>query len=321
MTQTVLVTDYDFPDLSMERDVLEGIAEVVGARATSEEEVIDAAREVDPDALLNQYAQVGTRVFEELPSLRAVGRYGVGFDTIDLDAATANGVQVMNVPDYCEDEVSTHAFALLLSCVRRTAFYDSKIKAGTWDWKAGQPIHRLRGRTLGLAGFGKLPQQLAEKAEPFGFEVIVYDPYIDHTVCEEYGVERVEFEELLERSDAISVHTPLTDETRGLFDGEAFAIMNEDAVLINTSRGPVVDTDALATALDTGEIDGAGLDVLPEEPPEGSALLDRDDVVLTPHVAWYSEESIGDLRRETAADVGRVLRGETPKNPVNDLEQ
>lgn len=317
MTHTVLVTDYDFPDLSIECDVFGDNVEIISAQATTEEDILDVAREVDVNALLTQYAPIGEQVFEKLPNLRAVGRYGIGVDTIDLNAATAHGVQVVNVPDYCEDEVSTHAFALLLSCERRTAFYDAHVKAGTWDWKEGQPIYRLRGRTLGLAGFGRIPQQLVEKARPFGFEMIAYDPYIDDSILEEYGVKRVDFEGLLKHSDVVSVHTPLNDETRGLFDAEAFAVMDDAAILINTSRGSVVDPIDLAEALESGELRGAGIDVLPEEPPNGLPLLNRNDVVLTPHVAWYSEESIDDLRQRVAADISRILRNQAPKNPIN----
>ncbi|MFC4360345.1 C-terminal binding protein [Halobium salinum] len=316
MTFTVVVTDYDYPDVELERELVEERGgRLVTAQAETPAEVVDAA--AGADALLVQYAPVGADVFDALDDLAVVGRYGIGVDSVDLDAASANGVRVLNVPDYCLDEVSTHAFALLLACVRRTSAYDSAIADGTWDWTAERPIHRLAGATLGLVGFGRIPQRLVEKAAAFDLDVVAYDPYVSADVLAEHGVEKVEFDELLGRADAVSVHTPLTDETRGLFDRDAFGSMKETAVLVNTARGGVVDEDALADALDAGELAGAGLDVLPSEPPEGSPLVGRDDVVLTPHVAWYSEESFEELRRTVTEDVLRTLDGDAPRNLVN----
>lgn len=319
MTHTILVTDFDFPDLSVEHDRLaDADVEVVEAQAETEAEVIEAVEAVRPDALLNQYAPITRAVFEAGPEIRAVGRYGIGVDTIDLEAATDHEVVALNVPDYCLDEVPTHAMALLLSVERRTAQFSAEIESGTWDWTNGRPIYRLRGRTLGLAGFGKLPQAVVAKAEPFGLEPIAYDPYVDGAEMAEHGVEKVSFDELLERSDVISVHTPLTEETRAMFDAEVFAAMNDDAILVNTSRGPTVDVDALYDALVDGELRGAGLDVMPEEPPEDHPLFGLEETVLTPHVAWYSEESIVDMRSTVAGDVLSVLEDETPTNPVNE---
>ncbi|WP_129115523.1 C-terminal binding protein [Halegenticoccus tardaugens] len=316
MSHTVVVTDFDFPDVELERELCEAHgATLETAQATTPTEVIEAA--AGADALLVQYAPITEAVFDALPDLVVVGRYGVGVDAVDVASATAHGVQVVNVPAYCEDEVSTHAIALLLACVRNVSNYDAEIKRGTWDWKRGRPIHRLRGRTLGFAGFGKIPERMVKKVRGFGLDAVAYDPYRSAEEIAGRGAEKVEFEELLERADAISVHTPLTDETRGLFDADAFRVMKESAVLVNTARGGVVDTDALADALTAGELAGAGLDVLPEEPPEPSPLLDRDDVVLTPHVAWYSEESIEELRRTATRDVLRAIVGERPENLVN----
>lgn len=319
MTHTILVTDSDFPNLSIERDRLSHAdVELVEVQARTESDLIDAVTDVEPDGLLNQYAPVTRDVFEAHPGIRAVGRYGIGVDTVDLDAATEHDVVTLNVPDYCLDEVPTHAMALILSVERRTAQYTAEIKSGMWDWTNGQPIYRLRGRTLGLAGFGKLPQNLVEKAAPFGLEPIAYDPYVSEDEMAEHGVEKVSFEELLAKSDVISVHTPLTDETREMFDADAFAAMDKDAVIINTSRGATIDIDALHEALVDNEIRGAGIDVMPEEPPESHPLFDLDESVMTPHVAWYSEESIVDMRRTVAGDVLRVLENELPENPVNE---
>ncbi|TYL39186.1 C-terminal binding protein [Natronococcus pandeyae] len=318
MTDTILVTDFDFPDLDIERRVVdERDAELVSAQAETADEVIEAAREADADALLAQYAPIDEHVLDEL-DVQAVGRYGIGVDTVDLDAATDNGVVVVNVPDYCEDEVATHTIALLFACVRKTSLYDRAIDDGTWDWTIGAPIHRLPGKTLGFAAFGKIPQRIAKRLSGFEFELVAYDPYQSEDELAEYGVEKVSFDGLLERADIVSTHAPLTEETRELFDAEAFAAMDDDAILLNTARGEVVDTDALATALENDELAAAGLDVLPTEPPEDSPLVGRDDVVLTPHVAWYSEESYVDLHETVTRDVLRVLNGDRPENPVNE---
>jgi D-3-phosphoglycerate dehydrogenase / 2-oxoglutarate reductase len=318
MTDTILVTDFDFPELDVEHRVTDKRgAELVEAQAKTADEVIEAARTADADALLAQYAPIDRTVLETL-DVRAVGRYGIGVDSVDLEAADDEGVVVVNVPDYCEDEVATHAIALLFACVRRTSLYDRAIASGTWDWTVGAPIERLPGKTLGFAGFGKIPCRIAERLSGFDLELLAYDPYRSEDDLAADGVEKVSFDGLLERVDAVSIHTPLTDETRGLFDAEAFGAMNDDAVLLNTARGEVVDADALAAALDGGEVAAAGLDVLPEEPPEDSPLVGRDDVVQTPHVAWYSEASIVELRETVTRDVLRVLDGKRPKNPVNE---
>ena len=318
---TILVTDHEYPDLSIERAVLADTdVTLCETQAETEAELIEAIERYGADGLLNQYTSVGRAVFEAHPELQVVGRYGIGVDTIDLDAATEYRVQALNVPDYCLDEVPTHAMALLLTVERRTATYTEQVRDGVWDWTQGQPIYRLRGRTLGLAGFGALARNLVPRAEAFGVDVVAYDPYVDEERMRNAGVEKVSFDELLDRSDIISVHVPLTDETHHLFDAEAFESMDDQATIINTSRGAVIDVDALSEAITDGEIRGAGLDVMPDEPPEHHPLFDHDSVVLSPHVAWYSEESIVDLRRRITEDVLRVLQGDHPENPVNVLE-
>lgn len=313
----VVVTDYDFPDLALEHKLANeaGIG-LEAAQARTPDEVIAAAE--GADALIVQYAQIDETVFEAL-DLQAVGRYGIGVDSVDLTAASASGVPVLNVPDYCLDEVSVHAFSLLLACVREVPLFDREIRSGGWDWTLGKPIHRFAGQTLGLAGFGKIPREVAAKARAFDLDVIVYDPYVSADDIAACNGEKVDFDELLERSDFISVHVPLTDETTGLFDTDAFDAMKGSAVIINTARGPVIDTDDLYDALVAGDIAGAGLDVMPEEPPDDWSLFDLDEVVATPHVAWYSEESYEELRRRVTEDVLGVLRGDDPQNPVNDI--
>ncbi|WP_338739996.1 C-terminal binding protein [Haloplanus salilacus] len=316
MTETIVVTDYDFPDLSIESSVLEDAdVELRGEYARTPEEVIDTAR--GADALLVQYAEITEAVFEALPDVRAVGRYGIGVDSIDVDAAAAHGVPVVNVPDYCIEEVPTHTLGLLLACVRKIPKYDRAIKGGEWDWTAGKPIHRVTGATLGLVGFGKLPRRLIDLVEGFDLDVLVYDPYVDAEKIEAAGAEKVGLDDLLGRSRYVSIHAPLTDETRHLIDADALDRMREDAILVNTARGPLVDAEALFEAVEAGDIAGAGLDVLPEEPPSDPPL-DHDAIVYTPHVAFYSEASEETMRRTVTEDVLGILRGEPPRNPVND---
>jgi D-3-phosphoglycerate dehydrogenase len=315
---TVVITDYEFPDLEIEREIFEDAGvDVVTTQADSPEDVIDVASEAGADALLVQYAQITSAVFDALEGLEVAAKYGIGTDNIDKESATKHGVKVLNVPDYCQDEVAEHALGLMFSCERKFPLFDAAVKSGTWDWNQGSPMHRLTGNTVGVVGCGRIGSTFVEKARGFDFDVLGYDPNVADETMRDRGVEPTSLEGLLARSDVVTVHVPLTDETEGMFDADAFERMRSKAILVNTSRGPVVDTDALADALDAGELRGAGLDVLPEEPPGDSPLLDRDDVVLTPHVAWYSEDSIVDLRETVATDIARTLSGESPKNVVN----
>lgn len=316
MTKKLVVTDYNFPDLEIERDVAAAHdIELTGAQARTSEEVIAAAE--DADGLIIQYADINEAVLDAVEPA-GVGRYGIGVDTIDLEAAADRGIPVMNVPDYCIEEVPTHALALLLACEREVSRYDAAISEGTWDWKVGKPIARVTGSTLGLVGFGKLPRRLVELVDGFDMEILVYDPYVDVEAIEAIGGEKVSFEGLLERSKYVSAHAPLTEETRDLFDAEAFDAMRSDAVLINTARGGLVDVDALQDAIENERIAGAGIDVLPEEPPNPTPPFDHENVVFTPHVAWYSEASISDLRRTVTEDVCAAILGEPIENVVND---
>lgn len=314
----LVVTDSDFPDLELEQTLADDAGvELESAQLRTSKEIIDIA--ADADALLVQYAQINETVFDTL-DLQAVGRYGIGVDNIDIDAAADAGVPVMNVPDYCLDEVSVHAFSLLLACVREIVSLDRGICDGTWDWTHAKPIHRFAGQTLGLVGFGNIPREVARKAHAFDLNVIAYDPFVSAADVEAHDVEKVDFDELLERSDFISVHVPLTNETEGMFDMNAFADMKASAIIVNTARGPIIDTNDLFDALVAGDIAGAGLDVMPDEPPEHWSLFELDAVVATPHIAWYSEESYTELRQRVTKDVIRVLRGANPQNQVNNIE-
>lgn len=308
----VVITDYEFASLEHEERILAEVgAELIRAQCRTEDEVIVAAK--DADALLNQYAPVSRKVIENLPNLKVVSRYGVGVNTIDIDAATEHGVIVANVTDYCMDEVSDHAFALLIACARKVVQLNNAVKSGTWDYKVGVPIFRLRGRVLGLIGFGRIPQTLAKKAQAFGLKVIAYDPYLPPEVAKKFDVELMDLNDVCAKADFISVHSPLTDATRGMISDEQFDVMKKEAFIINTARGPVIDEKAMIRALKEGKIAGAGLDVLENEPVEpDNPLLKMDNVIINPHAAWYSEESQVELQQKVAQNVADVLSGYYP---------
>lgn len=313
----IVVTDSVFPDLEPAKRVLGEVgAEVRLAEAPTPEAILAAAHQAD--GLLVTYAKVTREVIQGLERCRVISRFGIGVDNIDIPAATEAGIVVTYVPDYCIDEVSDHALALLLALARKVVFADRLVRQGRWEVPAVVPIYRLRGRVLGLVGFGKIPQALTPKAQALGLQVVTYDPYVPEEVPARLGVERVDFEALLARADYVSIHAPLTEETRGMFNAEAFARMKPGALLVNTARGPLVEEAALAQALDSGRLAGAALDVMPEEPPRpDSPLLGREDVILTPHIGFYSEESLVELQTKAAQEAARVLRGERPRYPVN----
>jgi D-3-phosphoglycerate dehydrogenase len=318
MSHRVVVSDAKVTELADGRRPLEAVgAEIVSTRATTPEATVEAAAGADA-LVVDASTPVTADVLDSLPDLRVVGRAGIGFDNIDVAAAARNDVTVVHVPDYCLDEVSTHAVALLLSCARLVPAYDRSTRAGEWDWSLGRPLHRLRDRTLGLLSFGAIARRVVPKAAGYGLTVVAYDPYVDAEEMAEHGVEKVDRDGLFDRADLLSVHAPLSEETRGMVDADALARLPDDAVLVNTGRGAVVDVDAVAAALEAGELGAAGLDVLPAEPPAPDhPILDAERAVVTPHVAWYSEESRRDVAASVAVDVARVLRGEEPASPVD----
>ncbi len=314
---TVAVTDSVFPNLEPAAEALSDLdVEIKLAAEPTEEAILDVAR--DADGLLVTYAKITSAIISNLNNCRAIGRFGIGVDNIDIDAATEAGIVVTYVPDYCVDEVSDHAMALLVSLARKIPFSNTLVQNGRWEMPAVVPMNRLRGRKLGLAGFGKIPQAIVPKARAFGLDIMIFDPYVSDQVVADLGVTNVDFDTLLSQSDYISIHAPLTPETENLFNAEAFRKMKNSAMIINTARGPLVSDADLAEALDKGEIAGAGLDVVPVEPlPKDSPLLGRDNVILTPHTGFYSVEALVDLQSKAARDVGSVLKGERPVYPIN----
>ena len=312
----VTVSDTVFPSLDLARGVLSKVgADVQVASEPTPEAIVQAA--AGADALLVTYAQITAAMIPQMPRCRVISRFGIGVDNVDLAAATKAGIVVTKVPDYCLDEVSDHALALLLALVRKVPLANAHVQGGRWEMPVVVPIHRLRGLVLGLVGFGRIPRLVAPKAQAFGLRVVAYDPHVARDVVTHAGVEPVEFSELLTLADFVSIHAPLLPETRGLIGADAFRRMKSTAYLINTARGPILDESALAQALDAGQVAGAALDVLSQEPPVDSPLLGRDNVIITPHTSFYSEESLIDLQTKAAEEVARVLTGQAPLNAVN----
>jgi D-3-phosphoglycerate dehydrogenase len=312
----IAVTDSVFPSLDPAKAALARLdPEFRMAKSASADDILSVAR--DADAVLVTYAKLPGELLRQLTRCKAIGRFGLGVDNIDLPAAKEMGITVTYVPDYCLQEVSDHAMALLLALARKIPFSNKLVQAGRWEMPAVVPIYRLEGRVLGLIGFGNIPRKLAPKAKAFGLRVITHDPYVSQNLAQALDVQTVSFDELLQQSDFISVHAPLTPQTRGLVNAAAFARMKKGVLVVNTARGPLVDEAALIQALDSGQVGGAALDVLSTEPPaRDSALLGRDNVILTPHTGFYSVDALNELQTKCASDVARVLSGEKPVYPV-----
>lgn len=313
----VVVTDHGFPSLASERRVLESAGAVVeDVQSPNPDDLIPLVR--DADALLVQFATIDERVLAALERCRVIVRYGIGVDNIDVDAATRRNIPVVNIPDYALDEVADHTMMLMLAVSRKVCQIERQVREGTWELSPRRPMHSLSGRMLGLAGFGAIGRRVATRASAFGLRVQAYDPYVSADAFEAHDVDPVGWEKLLDSSDILSIHLPLTEGTKNIFDRNAFAAMRSGAVLVNTSRGGVVDADALLEALDRGDLAGAGLDVLDKEPPpQDSPLLVHPHTIVTSHCAWYTEESLKRLQRFAAEEVARVLRGESPRHVVN----
>lgn len=313
----VAVTDYVFPNLEIERQELKKIgADLIESTGSDEENIIEVAK--DADAILNCYAELTPKVIESLEKCRIIARYGIGVNNVNMSTATKKGIIVTNVPDYCIEEVSDHALALILACSRKICQLNTIVKSGKWDFKDYRPMYRLEGQTLGIVSFGKIPRRLVEKVSAYRFNIIAYDPYVDEKIAAKYNVKLVTFEELLRESDIISVHAPLTEETKGMFGSEQFKIMKSSAYLINTARGGLIKDNDLAQALKKGEIAGAGLDVLEDENVNfHHPLVSLENVIITPHSAFYSEQALKDLQYKAVQEVIRVLTGENPKSCVN----
>jgi len=312
-----VTTDQHRLPIGVEKDILTRAgAELVPFACTTEDETIAACH--DAHAILTATAPFNRRVIAALQEALVICRYGIGLDTVDIPAATGLGIIVANVPDFCFDQVADTAMSLILSVPRKVAYANSLIRQGKYTREPLKPIHNFRGATLGLVAFGNIARNVVWKALPFGFRIIAYDPYVKADDIRHYPVTMVDFDTLLKESDIVSVHAPLTPETRHMFDAATLRKMKSTAFFINVGRGPVHDQKALYKALKESWIAGAGLDVQEEEPPDpDDPILTLDNVVLTPHYASYTEEAYHELRVKTAENAAAVLRGEWPKYFVN----
>jgi D-3-phosphoglycerate dehydrogenase / 2-oxoglutarate reductase len=315
--KTVLVTDYVFPNLDPENDVLKGICTLREAGSVGDVELLKMAREAD--AVLNCYRPLSVEIVKAMKRCQVIARYGIGVDTIPLEVATSQGIQVTNVPDYCIEEVADHGFALILAFTRGIVRGLDQTRGGGWNVKLLRPLHRQRGRTLGLVGFGRIARAVANRAAAFGYEIIVADPFLSDKAVRAAGARAVDVDTLFRESDVVSLHAPLTSTTRHIVNAERLAIMRPGAVLVNTSRGGLVDYEAVVAALRSGALGGAGLDVLETEPPAAgsSPIGEVPNLVVTPHLGFYSEQALVELQRKAAEQVRAVLEGRKPDYPVN----
>ena len=306
-------------NLELERAILKKVGcEVIQGSGNTSKEIIETAK--GANALIGSGQPIIREVLEALPKLRIVALIGVGFDKVDIKAATDNKVLVTHVPDIITDQVVNHTLALILSLIRRIPQGDKRVKAGIWEsdmsrW--AKPVPRLRGLTAGIVGFGRTGKTIGQRLKTFGLDIVVYDPYVRSETRPEVRFVST-LRELLKQSDIVTIHIFLSDETTHLIGEEELQVMKKTAFLVNTSRGPVVDEKALCQALTQGWIAGAALDVMETEPPrEDNPLLRLENIIVTPHVAYYSDESVLEQRRRTAEEVSRALQGLPPLHPVN----
>jgi len=319
---TVVLIDYD-DDLFEPPGWVAGDLERAGIRWVAGQyrehgPALAAAREGDMVIVQSLRPLLTRAAIQQLPRCRCIVRLGIGYDSVDVETATEEGILVCNAPTYCVDDVADHAVALLLGAVRHLSRQDRWIRAGKWDRTGARPARRLRGRTLGLVGFGRIARAVASRVSGFGLTLLAHDPFVESEFMSGLGVEKTDLDQLLARSDFVSIHCPLTADTHHLLDDKAFDLMKDGVFLVNTSRGSIIEEAALAQALRTGKVWGVGLDVFEQEPlPLASPLREFDNVILTPHVAANSEESRDDLYRagfEIAID---LQQGRWPRGVVN----
>jgi len=309
-----LLTDYAWPDLAIEQSVLAQYdAQLVVAPDRELPTLIELSR--DADAIMTNWSDVPAELIDAAPRCRIIARLGIGLDNIDVRHATERGIPVTNVPDYCLTEVAEHTLALLSALARKIGIYHANSRAGRYDLAAGFPLRRMEGQTLGIIGLGKIGRRVAEKAQAIGLQIVAFNRSHPEPPP---GVQLVDLDELFKSSDFVSLHVPLTAETRGMIGPAQITLMKPSAFLINTARGGLVDHAALAEALQENRLAGAALDVQDREPPDLSQPPYNDPrVIVTPHAAFYSEESVAELRRRVAHQVGQRLTGQRPENVVN----
>ena len=308
----VVVSDQVFPSVEIESGLLAGIDAELIVASGGIDEVLEIA--ADADAILNTYLPWDANAIGRLEHCRIIARYGIGFDNVDLGAASEAGIVVTNVPDYSVEEVATHALALILATLRKVVRADESVRSGTWSMDNFRPIRRLSTLTVGLLGYGRIARRIAAPLEALGARIVAHDPYL------EPGPDLpplLGLDEVLAEADIVSLHLPLTDETRGFINAERIADMKSGAILVNTSRGPLVDLDSLADALVDGRLSGAGLDVFDIEPLDAARIEGIPNLIATPHMAYYSEEALAESQTKAATQVIKVLTGESPDYQVN----
>jgi D-3-phosphoglycerate dehydrogenase len=311
-TFKVVLLKHGYPGVLHERQVITAAGgDFVDTDPLSQEEALRSCE--DADGLLVRWVPITADIIQRLRRCKIIVRYGVGYDNVDVNAATRAGIVVGHVPNYCLDEVSTHTIGLLLACVRRIVTKHQKLQRGAWEFNPLEPLYRIAGRTLGLIGFGNIGQAVARKMGGWGLRRLATDPFVDPARAQELGVDLVPLDTLLRESDYISLHVPLLPETRHLISHRELALTKPSAILINTARGPVLDNAALIAALEHGRLAQSGLDVFEHEPPSIDSPLRRDPrIVLSDHVAWYSEESQVELRITAAEEAVRACTGGLP---------
>jgi D-3-phosphoglycerate dehydrogenase len=319
MRPKVLIVYAGHKEVNVERELLEANgAEVIAAVQPDSDEAL--ANYADCEALMVTIQPVTSELMDRMPKCKIICRIGTGLDAIDIPAATERGIWVTSVPDYSIDEVSTHAMAFILALARNLFRHRAMSQTGTWRYETERPIRRLAGQTLGILGIGRIGGASARKGQGLGFKVIAHDPYVSAERFEELGVRRVDFDTLMSESDFITLHVPLNEDTRKIIDARALSLMKPTAFLVNTARGEVVDIDALVAAVRAGTIEGAGIDVLPVEPPPADhPILHEESILVTPHIGWASTESGFDVRHRGAQDVVSVLAGRRPKYAANEV--
>lgn len=314
----IVVTDDRFGDYADENSVLESIDSKAEIHNFADEtEAIDVLG--DADGVLVNLFPLTAAIIKQMKKCKVITRYGVGVDNVDLDAATEYGIQVTNVPDYCYEEVSDQALALLLGIIRKITYKDRNIRQGKWHLHNDKPCYKIKGNVLGIIGYGSIGRTFHRKAAGLGFSrVLVYDPYVPEKYAAPFGAEKVDLEYLLKGSDYISVHAALNNETRGLIDKKAIQSMKQGVMVVNTARGPIFNRQDLIDGLNSGKIGGAGLDVFETEPlPKNSDFFSLDNVILSDHAGFYSVDSIIELKTKAARNIVEILTGKQPTYPVN----
>jgi len=316
----VVICDYEFPNVDPEREALSGLPdlEFIPGQCKTEEEVIELTK--DADGVLNQWSYLNENVINNMKNCKVIATYGIGVDKIDVEAASRKGIYVCNVPNYGTNEVADHTISMLLACARQLPQFDKLIRKGKYGYKyLDNKIYRIEGKTVGVVGFGKIPRNLTRKLiDAFEMKVLTYDPFITEEFAQEHGAIKVDLETLMKESDFVSIHVPLTKETKYMIDEKMLRLMKPTAYLINCGRGAIVNENDLCKVLEEKAIAGAAIDVFEKEPIlPGHPLLELDNVFVSPHSAYYSVESLYALQYGAAAEVARVLKGESPVSAVN----